>query len=85
MLLVYVLKIVCVVAMIAATTPGLGGLSEIGTWWTEPIVLQKVVLWTLLFAVLGLGCGFGPLTFDFGPPYTAPLYWLRSGTTRLAP
>jgi hypothetical protein len=88
-LLVYVLKIVGYVvggaAIIAATTPGLGGLSEIGTWWTEPIVLQKAVLWTLAFEVLGLGCGFGPLTFHFMPPLTAPIMWLRPGTTRLAP
>lgn len=88
-LLVYVLKIVGYVlggaAIIAATTPGLGGLSEISTWWTEPIVLQKAIVWTLLFEVAGLGCGFGPLTFHFMPPLTAPLNWLRPGTTRLPP
>ena len=88
-LLVYVLKIVGYAvggaAIIGATTPGLGGLSDVGTWWTEPIVLQKAVLWTLLFEVMGLGCGFGPLTFHFMPPLTAPLMWLRPGTTRLAP
>jgi hypothetical protein len=88
-LLVYVLKIVGYVvggaAIIAATTPGLGGLSDIASWWTEPIVLQKAVLWTLAFEVLGLGCGFGPLTFHFMPPLTAPVMWLRPGTTRLPP
>lgn len=88
-LLIYVLKIVGYAvggaAIIAATTPGLGGLSDIGAWWAEPIVLQKAILWTLLFEVMGLGCGFGPLTFHFMPPLTAPLMWLRPGTTRLAP
>lgn len=88
-LIIYVLKIVGYAvggaAIIGATTPGLGGLSDVGSWWTEPIVLQKAVLWTLTFEVMGLGCGFGPLTFHFMPPLTAPLMWLRPGTTRLAP
>lgn len=86
---VYLLKIVAYVvggaAIIVLTTPGLGGFGDIGSWWNEPIVLQKAVLWTLLFEVLGLGCGFGPLTLHFMPPLTAPLQWLRVGTTRLPP
>jgi len=39
--------------------PGLGGLSHIADWWTQPIVYQKVIIFTLLFEVLGLGCGSG--------------------------
>lgn len=88
-LVVYVLKIVGYAvggaAIISATTPGLGGLGDVGTWWTEPIVLQKAILWTLTFEVMGIGCGFGPLTFHFLPPLTAPLMWLRPGTVRLPP
>ena len=41
--------------LISATTPGLGGLGDIGDWWTQPIVFQKVVVWTLLWEILGLG------------------------------
>jgi hypothetical protein len=67
------------------TTPGIGPLSDIAHWWTEPVVFQKAVLWTLLFEVLGLGCGFGPLTLRFVPPVGGFLYWLRPGTVRLPP
>lgn len=69
----------------AWSTSGIGGWGDIGTWWSEPIVFQKVVLWSLLFEVLGLGCGFGPLTGKIAPPMGSPLYWLRPGTIRLAP
>ena len=71
--------------MISATTPGLGGLGDIGHWWTEPIVFQKFVVWTLLWEILGLGCGSMPLTFRFLPPIGGILYWLRPGTVRLPP
>ncbi|WP_368681810.1 DUF3556 domain-containing protein [Mycobacterium intracellulare] len=67
------------------TTKGIGGLSNVSAWWSEPIVFQKVVLWSLLFEVLGLGCGFGPLTGKIKPPMGSVLYWVRVGTIRLPP
>ncbi|MEJ7751129.1 MAG: DUF3556 domain-containing protein [Thermoleophilaceae bacterium] len=70
---------------ISATTPGLGGLGDFGSWWTEPIVFQKLAVWTLLWEVIGLGCGSMPLTFRFSPMIGGILYWLRPGTVRLAP
>ena len=70
---------------ISATTPGLGALGEFGDWWTEPIVFQKLAVWTLLWEILGLGCGSMPLTFRFLPPIGGILYWLRPGTVRLPP
>ncbi len=71
--------------LFALSTTGIDRWSDIGTWWSEPIVFQKIVLWSLLFEVLGLGCGFGPLTGKIMPPMGSPLYWLRPGTIRLAP
>jgi len=71
--------------LISATTPGLGGLGELGSWWTEPIVFQKAVIWTMLWEVLGLGAGSLPLTPRFSPMIGGVLYWLRPGTTRLPP
>jgi len=65
------------------TTPGLGGVGEVARWWTEPIFFQKVVVYSLLFEVLGLGCGSGPLTLRITPPIGGALYWLRPGTVRL--
>ncbi len=84
----YLLKIVGYGAgavLFASLTPGLGSFSSVGSWWTEPVFYQKVVLWTLLFEVLGLGCGFGPLTLRFLPPLGSFLHWLRPGTVRLPP
>lgn len=69
----------------AMATDGVGGWGDIATWWSAPIVFQKIVLWSLLFEVLGLGCGFGPLTGKIAPPMGSPLYWLRTGTIRLPP
>ena len=84
--LLYLIKIVLYVAAPAAIislTPGLGGLGRIGDWWTQPIVYQKVIIFTLLFEVLGFGCGSGPLTGRFMPPIGGFLYWLRPNTIRL--
>src|SRR5215472_7627563 len=88
---VYALYIIKIAAYIAAAiffvtlTPGIGGFGDVTQWWAEPIVFEKVVLWTLLFEVIGLGCGFGPLTLRFLPPLGTFLHWLRPGTVRLAP
>jgi len=86
--LLYLLKIalyVAVPAAIISLTPGLGGLGRIGDWWTQPIVYQKFIVFTLLFEVLGFGCGSGPLTGRFMPPIGGFLYWLRPNTVRLPP
>ena len=72
-------------AIIIATTPGVGGWGQIGDWWTEPLVYQKFVMFTVLYEVLGFGCGSGPLTMRFFPPVGGFTYWLRPGTIRLAP
>lgn len=86
--LLYIFK--CAFYMIGASavislTPGFGGLTDIGSWWAEPIVYQKLVIWTLLYEVIGIGCGFGPLTLRFLPPVGGFLYFLRPGTLRLPP
>jgi hypothetical protein len=86
--LLYVVKIAAYLAGAAAMislTPGLGDLTGIGSWWTQPIAYQKLIIFTLLFEILGLGCGSGPLTLRFVPPFGGFLYWLRPGTVRLAP
>ncbi len=87
--LLYLVKLVLYAGggllLISATTQGLGGLGDIGDWWTEPIVFQKAVIWTMLWEVLGLGAGSLPLTLRFSPMIGGVLYWLRPGTTRLPP
>lgn len=69
----------------ALSTPGRDGSFSLDSWFAEPTVFVKVVLWTMLFEVLGLGCGFGPLNLRIKPPMGAFLYWLRPGTIRLPP
>ena len=86
--LFYVVKIllyILVAWLIVLTTDGIDGFTNVGHWYNEPIVFQKVVLYTMLFEVIGLGCGFGPLNNRFLPPLGSILYWLRPKTIRLPP
>ena len=86
--LFYVVKICLYVLggwLVVLATKGIDGFTNIGSWWSEPIVFQKVVLYTLLFEVVGMGCGFGPLNNRFFPPMGSILYWLRPNTIRLPP
>ncbi|MDW8251369.1 MAG: DUF3556 domain-containing protein, partial [Myxococcales bacterium] len=69
-------------ALFCATSPALGGPSTIASWWLHPIAFQKAVVWSMLFEVLGLGCGSGPLTGRYLPPFGGFLYFLRPGTTK---
>ena len=86
--LFYVVKILLYVLaawLLALATTGIDGFTAVTTWYDEPIVFQKVVLFTMLFEVVGLGCGFGPLNNRFFPPLGSALYWLRPSTIRLPP
>ncbi len=86
--LFYVLKIGLYILggwLVALSTKGIDGFTNVAAWWTEPIVFEKVVLYTMLFEVVGLGCGFGPLNNRFFPPMGSILYWLRPKTIRLPP
>ncbi|MEP7121350.1 MAG: DUF3556 domain-containing protein [Byssovorax sp.] len=84
--LVYLLKVALYVggwALFCSFTPGLGGPGTIGAWGLAPLAFQKAVLWSLAFEGLGLGCGSGPLTGRYFPPFGGALYFLRPGTTKL--
>jgi len=67
------------------TTPGLGDPLALPQWWLHPIAFQKAIVWSLLFEVMGLGCGSGPLTGRYYPPIGGLFYFLRPGTTKLPP
>ncbi|GAB5898060.1 DUF3556 domain-containing protein [Mycolicibacterium mageritense] len=86
--LFYVVKILAYILaawLVVLSTTGIDGFTDVAHWYTEPIVFQKVVLFTMLFEVVGLGCGFGPLNNRFFPPLGSILYWLRPKTIRLPP
>src|SRR5690606_7285312 len=85
--LVYVAKVVLYVlgwALFCTTSPKLGGLTQITSWWLHPLAFQKAIVWSLLFEGLGLGCGSGPLTGRYFPPMGGALHFLRPGTTKLS-
>jgi len=86
--LFYVVKILLYILggwLFALATKGIDGFTNVASWYAEPIVFEKAVLYTMLFEVIGLGCGFGPLNNRFFPPMGSILYWLRPNTIRLPP
>lgn len=81
----YLIKVGLFIAgwwLFCSTSPGLGELATIESWWLAPVAFQKAVLWSVLFEVLGLGCGSGPLTGRYLPPLGGALYFARPGTTK---
>ena len=70
---------------VIGTTPGLGSISNFGDWWTQPIVLQKLAVWMIVYEMLGLGSSSMALSFRFLPPIGSIIYWVRPGTIRLPP
>src|SRR3954466_16132192 len=87
--LLYAIKLVLYLffaaLVISLTTPGVGGLGDIGDWWHEPIVFQKFVVWTALWEIIGLGSGSMQLAARYGPGIGGAVCWLRRGTVRLPP
>lgn len=86
--LLYIFKLVLYTGgglLLISATSDLGGLSKIGDWWTEPVVFQKAVVWTMLWEAVGLGAGSLPLTLRFSPMVGGFLHWLGPGTIRQPP
>lgn len=82
----YFLKILFYVAgwfFFCSFSSSLGGATQITHWWFVPEALEKFLLWSILFEVLGLGCGSGPLTARYFPPFTAALHFARPGTIKI--
>lgn len=83
---VYLLKMALYVGMwlfFCSLSPTLGGPGAIARWWAEPLAIEKALLWSMLFEILGLGCGSGPLTGRYFPPIGGVLYFVRPGTTKM--
>lgn len=70
--------------LLATLTSGLNPL-HFSEWWDQPIVYQKLLLWTVFIEVLGIAGAWGPLTGHFKPMTGGVTYWLRPGTIRLPP
>lgn len=82
----YLFKILFYVAawlFFCSFSNALGGTAQISQWWFVSEALEKFLLWSILFEVLGLGCGSGPLTARYFPPFTAALHFARPGTIKM--
>ncbi len=59
--------------------------NNIAGWWDEPILYQKLMIWTILMEVLGLAATCGPMAFHFDPLIGGSLYWWQNDTIRIPP
>lgn len=85
----YVLKLLFLYALagtaLVTWTSGAGPVWDIAGWWDEPVVYQKLLLWTMLLEVVGLAGSWGPLAGKFKPMTGGIQFWARPGTIRLRP
>ncbi|MEV5544352.1 DUF3556 domain-containing protein [Saccharopolyspora shandongensis] len=70
---------------LATWTSGVGPFWDVGNWWDEPIVYQKLVLWTVFLEAFGVAGSWGPIAGKFKPMTGGVLFWARPGTIRLRP
>jgi hypothetical protein len=86
---VYIVKLLALYVVgglfVATATSGLGPFWDLTAWWPEPIVYEKLILWTLLLETLGLAGSWGPLAGHFKPMTGGVRYWARPDTIRLPP
>ena len=59
--------------------------NNIADWWHQPILYQKLMIWTILLEIVGLAATCGPLAFHFDPPIGGILYWWQNDTLRVPP
>ena len=86
--LIYAIKLVFFYALpgiiITTATSGLH-FWEVDTWWDQPIIYQKLIIWTMFLESLNLAGAWGPLTNKFKPWTGGFRFWSRTGTIRLRP
>ena len=75
---IYILKLLVFYmlggVLVATSTSGLWPFWEVANWWSEPIVYQKLVIWTVLLETIGLAGSWGPLAGHFKPMTGGILY-----------
>lgn len=86
---IYVLKLAVLYiglgVTVATLTSDVGAPWQVAQWWDQPIVFQKLVLWTFLLETIGVAGSWGPLAGKFKPMTGGCLFWLRPGTIRMPP
>ncbi|MFV8161711.1 DUF3556 domain-containing protein [Mycobacterium sp. 134] len=85
----YIVKLVFFYALggvaIATVTSDLPAFWHVSGWWNQPIVYQKVILWTILLELLGLAGSWGPLAGKTKPMTGGYRFWAKINTIRLRP
>src|ERR1700754_1264785 len=86
---IYIAKLVLFFAIggitVATLTSGLPAFWHVSQWWNQPIVYQKVILWTVLLETIGIAGSWGPLAGKIKPMTGGILFWARPGTLRMRP
>jgi len=84
---IYILKIVVLYALggVAVATIGIAAFWEVSLWWNDPLVYQRLIIWTVLLESLNLAGSWGPLAGKFKPMMGGFLFYSKVGTIRLRP
>jgi hypothetical protein len=85
----YVVKVVFLYLLAGSAlvtwTSGVGPFWDVADWWNEPVVYQKLVLWTVFLEAVGVAGSWGPIAGKFRPMTGGILFWARPGSIRLRP
>lgn len=85
----YIVKLVFFYALggvvIATVTSHLPAFWHVSGWWNQPIVYQKLILWTILLELIGLAGSWGPLAGKTKPMTGGFRFWAKVNTIRLRP
>lgn len=68
-------------AVVVPLTSDVGAFADVADWWDEPITVQKLVVWALLWELTGLSA----VRPGRPAPLGGALYWLQTETLRLPP
>jgi hypothetical protein len=71
--------------LVVSLTSDVGSVWHFTSWWDQPIVYEKLIIWTVLLEVMGLAGSWGPLAGHFKPMTGGIAYWVRPDTIRLPP
>ena len=84
---IYIFKIVVFYAFfgVLIATIGVAPFWEVGSWWNEIGVYQKLVVWTVFLEAMNMAGSWGPLAGKFKPMFGGLLFWGRVGQIRLRP
>jgi uncharacterized membrane protein YkgB len=87
--LMYILKLVFFYSLggviVATVTSGMPAFWHVSEWWNQPIVYQKLVLWTVLLECFNVAGAWGPLCGKVKPMTGGARFWARPGTIRMPP